>query len=57
MTGTAQLRLWICEFFIRMAIIVMSPREGAIYSRWLRRANREAWAPAWEGERRQDEWR
>lgn len=57
MTGTAQLRLWICEFFIRMAIIVMAPREGAIYARWLRRANREAWEPAWDGERRQDEWR
>lgn len=57
MTGAAQLRLWICEFFIRMAIIVMAPREGEIYARHVRRANREAWAPTWDGERRRDGWR
>lgn len=52
MTALAQLRLRICEYFIQAAIIVMAPREGEIYARWFRQANREAWAPAWEAERR-----
>lgn len=47
MTAFAQLRLKLCEFFIRMAIIVMGPREGAIWARHYERAQREAWAPAW----------
>lgn len=52
MTAISQLRLKICEFFIWCAVVVMAPREGEIYARWMRQANREAWAPAWEAERR-----
>lgn len=51
MTSFTQLRLWICEFFIRQAIVVMGPREGDIYARHVRQANREAWAPVWREER------
>lgn len=51
MTTLAQFRLKVCEFFIRLAIVVMGPREGDIYTRHVRQANREAWAPAFEAER------
>lgn len=56
MTALSQLRLWICEFFIHKAIVVMPPREGDIYARHFRQANREAWAPAWREEKHFDKW-
>lgn len=57
MTAFAQLRLKASEFFIWCAVVVMAPREGEIYARWMRHASREAWAPAWESERHYDKWR
>jgi hypothetical protein len=50
MSVLSQLRLKFSEWIIKLAIIVMAPREGAIWWRHYGRAQCEAWRPYHEDE-------